>query len=75
MNSAKHAALGAGLAVLPDIFLALYGWRRRWLPADHPLVRAHGLMHSPVGIALVCCGSHVVADRFSKHRTGPPAGR
>lgn len=71
MKSGRHAALGAGLAVLPDVFLAAYGWRKRWLPKDHALVRAHHLMHSPVGIALVCYGSHVVADKFSRHRVGP----
>lgn len=69
MNWPKHAALGAAAALLPDAALLCFGWRRRWLPETHPLVRTHRLLHSPAGIVMLAAASHVVADRYSHHRT------
>jgi hypothetical protein len=79
MNGRRHAALGAVIgaaaAVAPDLALATFGWRRTWLPEEHPLVRAHRLLHDPryvvpVAVALAWA-SHVIADHYSEHRTGP----
>lgn len=73
MNTARHMALGAVVAALPDAALAAYGWRREWLPDRHPLVRAHAWLHSPAGaVAVVAAAwaSHLVADAVSVHR-GP----
>jgi hypothetical protein len=76
---AVGAVVGAAAAAAPDAALALFGWRRTWLPATHPLVRAHQFLHSPAGIVVpVTAGwiSHLVADRYSAHRTAPEgAGR
>lgn len=73
MDAARHAtlgaAIGAGAAVAPDLVLLTYGWRRRWLPSSHPLVRAHRFLHSPLGLALavvpLAYGSHLLADRLT----------
>lgn len=71
-------AVGAFAAALPDVMLALFGWRRAWLPETHPLVRAHRWLHSPAGLIVpITAGwvSHLVADRYSAHRTGPGGDR
>lgn len=68
------AAVGAVAAVAPDAALALFGWRRTWLPESHPLVRAHRFLHSGSGLALVAVlawASHVVIDRYSEHNEPP----
>lgn len=78
MRAHEHAAIGAAAAVLPDAVLWLFGWRRRWLPEAHPLVRAHRWLHSPAGVVVaVLLGwvSHLVADRYSWHRAGPAGER
>jgi hypothetical protein len=80
VSSARHAALGAAagalVAVAPDAVLVLFGWRRRWLPPEHPLVRAHQLLHQPryllPVVAVVAWSSHVIADQLTPHREGPP---
>lgn len=72
MKTPAHMVLGAVVAAAPDIVLAAYGWRHRWLPASHPLVRAHRFLHSPASVPLVvgaAWASHLIADRFSTHRT------
>lgn len=74
MTSGRHALLGAAVAVAPDAALALFGWRKRWLPPSHPLVRAHRALHSTASLPLVvglAWGSHLLADRCSTHRTEP----
>lgn len=74
MRTPEHIVIGAVTAALPDAALALFGWRKEWLPESHPLVKAHRFLHSPasipaiVGLAWV---SHLIADRMSPHRTGP----
>jgi hypothetical protein len=74
MKTPAHMLVGALAAALPDVALAAYGWRREWLPETHPLVRAHQFLHSPAGIVVpVTLGwiSHLIADRYSTHRTQP----
>lgn len=69
-----HALVGAAAALVPDVALALFGWRKQWLPESHSLVRAHRMLHGPMGIGLaVAFGmiSHIVLDRYSSHRAGP----
>jgi hypothetical protein len=77
MASAKtHAVVGAGVALLPDVMLLAFGWRRSWLLESHPLVRTHRWLHSPSGlitVALLAYGSHLLIDRHSRHREGPNA--
>lgn len=68
------AAVGAAAAAAPDAALALFGWRRTWLPETHPLVRAHRFLHRPAGLIVPLTAgwvSHLIADRYSTHRTGP----
>lgn len=72
------AAVGAFAAVLPDIALLFFGWREAWLPESHWLVRTHRALHNPWSILAVLVmaatagwASHVVADLFCSHRTGP----
>jgi len=70
----KHALIGAGAALLPDAALALFGWRRTWLPESHPLVRLHRFLHSPQGLVwllFVAMASHILVDWFSPHRSAP----
>lgn len=74
MKSHQHALIGAVAAMTPDIFLAFFGWRKKWLPEDHPLVKAHRFLHSPTGLVWIitlAVASHIVVDWFSKHRSGP----
>ncbi len=74
MNTLRHMLVGAVAAAAPDIVLAAFGWRRTWLPEHHPLVRAHRALHSPAGLVVpltIGWASHLVADRYSTHRTGP----
>lgn len=74
MKTPQHMLIGAAAAAAPDMVLALYGWRRTWLPETHPLVRAHRFLHSPAGVVVPLTAgwvSHLIADRFSAHRTGP----
>lgn len=78
MRAHEHVVVGAVAALLPDVALWAFGWRRRWLPEGHPLVRAHRLLHGPAGLGLaVVLGwvSHVVADHYSTHRAGPAGER
>jgi hypothetical protein len=66
-------ALGAGVAVLPDLVLLLFAWRGKWLPATHPLVRAHRWLHDdslPL-IIVLAWASHLYLDRHSTHREQP----
>lgn len=74
MRSWSHAAVGAAAAVAPDVLLLAFAWRRTWLPETHPLVRAHRFLHSPASIPVVLAvgwATHVITDRYSRHRTGP----
>lgn len=74
MRTPEHMAIGAITAALPDMMLAAFGWRKTWLPESHFLVRAHRFLHSPASIPVViglAWASHLVADKFSPHRTGP----
>lgn len=75
MKSWNHAVVGAIVgaivAVIPDVVLVTYGWRQTWLPARHPLVRAHRFLHSSRSLLLViplAWVSHIVADSHSHHR-------
>jgi hypothetical protein len=69
------AAAGALAATLPDLALYCFGWRRTWLPDTHPLVRAHRVLHRPASAIVIAAAagyaSHLLADHFSDHRTGP----
>jgi hypothetical protein len=72
VRTPAHLLLGAAAGAAPDVLLLAFGWRRTWLPESHPLVRAHRFLHSPAGLVvplLLGWGSHVVADRYSTHRT------
>jgi hypothetical protein len=72
VKTPAHMALGAAVAAAPDVALLAFGWRRRWLPDGHPLVRAHRFLHSPAAVPLIAAAawaSHLVADRYSTHRT------
>ena len=79
MTWGKHAALGAAVGALsglaPDAALALFGWRSRWLPERHALVRLHRALHDPRLLAFTAAAagyaSHVIADQLSTHRDGP----
>ena len=74
MRSPAHAVIGAVVAVLPDVVLVLYGWRKTWLPESHPLVRAHRFLHSWRSVPMVvglAWASHIIVDRYSTHREGP----
>lgn len=76
MNTLEHMVLGAAVAAAPDAALALFGWRRTWLPPHHPLVRLHRWLHGPASVLLVVALawlSHIAADRLSAHRSGPHA--
>lgn len=69
MRTPAHLLLGAAVAAAPDVMLLAYGWRRTWLPDSHPLVRAHRFLHSPAAVVAAAWASHVIADRYSTHRT------
>jgi hypothetical protein len=74
LRTVQHILVGAAAAALPDIVLMSYGWRKDWLPEDHPLVRAHRFLHSPPGIIVpftIGWTSHLIADRYSAHRVKP----
>lgn len=78
MTAWKHALMGAAVGavggVVPDAALSLYGWRRRRLPADNPLVRVHRFLHGPGGLVLALLASygvHLVADRYTRHPLPP----
>lgn len=65
---------GAVAALLPDALLVVFRWRRKWLPRDHPLVRAHAFIHGPGGFGVAVAlgfASHLVVDRFTKHNLAP----
>jgi len=67
-----HLALGAAVAAAPDAMLLVFGWRTAWLPEAHWAVRAHRWLHSPASVPWVAAAawaSHLVADRYSQHRT------
>ena len=69
-----HLLTGALYGTLPDLLLLSFGWRRRWLPESHPLVRAHRFLHGPGGLVLVAIlayASHLIIDRRSTHREVP----
>lgn len=69
MNTCRHLLIGAAAAAAPDVMLTVYGWRRRWLPASHPLVRLHHALHHPAAVVAVGWATHLIADRYSTHRT------
>lgn len=79
MNWPRHAAIGAAAgavaACAPDLVLLTFAWRRVWLPPTHPLVRIHRFLHDPWYVLPVAISvgwaSHVIADKFSRHREGP----
>ncbi len=74
MKSSDHFVIGGVSAVLPDIALALFGWRKTWLGDEHPLVKVHRFLHGPRGlifIILIGWSSHIIIDWLSPHRTGP----
>ena len=74
MNAWRHAAIGAAAGVAPDILLTLFGWRRRWLPESHPLVRGHRFLHGRASIPViivVAWSLHIAIDKRSKHREKP----
>ena len=63
------AAIGAGL---PDVMLATFAWRKKWIPDTHPLVRIHRYIHSTRGLLTVfflAWASHVFTDFFVTHNT------
>lgn len=67
-------ATAALAAALPDIALVMT-IRNRWLPRDHPVIKAHAFLHqSPWGL-VVAAGigwvSHIVTDRYSDHDLAP----
>lgn len=68
-----HMMVGALAGAAPDVVLLAIAPHRRWLPRDHPLVRAHAWLHrSPVGLCAAVAlawGSHMVLDRYTRHRT------
>lgn len=69
-NSLVHAAIGATVAVLPDIALFAFGWRKDILPESHKLVKVHRFIHSSKGLLFVVClawASHVVVDWLTPH--------
>lgn len=71
MNAVEHMAIGAVTALLPDVVLAMFGWRKKWLPENHLLVRAHRFLHGPNGwlfITSLAVASHLIADYFSHDR-------
>lgn len=70
-NPVQHAALGAFVALLPDVALLAFGWRKRWLPDTDPAVRAHRFLHSRYAVPLVVAlayASHLWLDSRSTHR-------
>lgn len=72
MKTSAHMLVGAVAAALPDLVLFTFGWRKKWLPETHPLVKAHRFLHSPAGIVVpITIGwiTHLIADRYSTHRT------
>lgn len=76
MNALGHAALGAAAGLAPDVALvAVHALgRRRWLPPDHPAVRAHRLLHHPAAVAVALAAAyatHLVADRLTAHYIAP----
>lgn len=70
-NALVHVAAGAVGGLLPDVALAAYGWRRRYLEPGHPLVCLHRALHGPGGVILACAAGaaiHVLLDRHARHR-------
>jgi hypothetical protein len=68
MKTHHHALVGATASVLPDLLLFLFGWRRKWLPESHPLVRGHRFLHSHHGLLfvwLIGWSTHIVIDWFT----------
>jgi hypothetical protein len=73
----------AAVSALPDVallWLLRHPLRdedpdRDWLPREHPVIRVHAWLHqSPWGFvvaALLGWGSHLVADRLTRHNTAP----
>lgn len=74
MKTLPHMAVAAVAAALPDVALLL-AVRRRWLPRDHPVIRVHAWLHQSgwgfVLAGLLGWGSHLVADRLTRHNTAP----
>lgn len=66
--------VGALAAAIPDVALVLT-IRNRWLPREHPVVRAHAFLHqSPWGLVVAAAIgwlSHIVADRYTQHDLAP----
>lgn len=74
MLTPAHMVIGAVAGAAPDVALFMFGWRKKWMPESHPLVRAHRFLHSPASIPLIiglAWASHLIADAYSPHRTGP----
>jgi hypothetical protein len=74
MRTVPHVVTGALVAAVPDVALLL-AIRREWLPRDHPVIRAHAFLHqSPWGFVVAAAlgwGSHLVADRLTRHNIAP----
>lgn len=79
MKTPVHFLIGGTAAILPDLLLLGFGWRRRWVTADEKtlagaLLRAHLFLHSPSGlVAVLLVGwcSHILVDWCSPHRRKP----
>jgi hypothetical protein len=72
VKSHRHIMVGAVAAALPDIMLAMFGWRSTWLDEAHPLVRLHRAAHDPRNLWVVFgigWATHVIIDQFCRHRT------
>lgn len=75
MNPLGHIVAAASGAVIPDVFLVLFGWRKQWLPETHVLVKCHRFLHSPHGLVfffVMGAVSHILIDWLTPHNT-PPA--
>ena len=74
MRTPEHLLIGAVAGALPDIALAAFGWRKKWLPESHPWVKLHRFLHSPASVPVIvgiAWASHLIADHYSPHRSGP----
>lgn len=73
MQAHHHFLIGGTAAVLPDLLLVVFGWRKVWLSESHPLVQWHRFFHSTHGlitIVALAAITHIVVDWFSPHRKG-----
>ena len=70
----QHATIGAVAGIAPDAVLAVFAWRKQWLPVDHPLVRVHRFIHGPGGFGVAVAlgvAAHIVADHYMEHNLAP----